>query len=57
MRNRILDEADRLGAGTILVSLNRGAMPNEMFTNQIRRFAAGVLPALQVHEVGATARA
>jgi alkanesulfonate monooxygenase SsuD/methylene tetrahydromethanopterin reductase-like flavin-dependent oxidoreductase (luciferase family) len=52
VRDRILEEADRLGAGTILVSLNRGAMPNEMFVEQIRRFAADVLPALQAHEVG-----
>ena len=33
------------------VSFNRGAMPHEMFIEQIRRFAAEVLPALQAHEV------
>ena len=33
------------------VSLNRGAMPHEMFMHQIRRFAREVLPALQAHEV------
>lgn len=53
VRQRILDEADRTGAGTVLVSLNRGAMPHEMFLHQIRRFAREVLPALQAHEVKA----
>jgi hypothetical protein len=57
VRDRILEEAERLGAGTILVSLNRGAMPQEMFLNQIRRFGADVLPALQAHEVGTTTTA
>jgi alkanesulfonate monooxygenase SsuD/methylene tetrahydromethanopterin reductase-like flavin-dependent oxidoreductase (luciferase family) len=51
VRDRIIEEADRTGAGTVLVSLNRGAMPHELFMNQIRRFAREVLPALQAHEV------
>jgi hypothetical protein len=33
----------------VLVSLNRGAMPHEMFMEQVRRFGADVLPALQAH--------
>lgn len=53
VRQRIQDEADRIGAGTVLVSLNRGAMPHDMFLHQIRRFAREVLPALQAHEVKA----
>jgi alkanesulfonate monooxygenase SsuD/methylene tetrahydromethanopterin reductase-like flavin-dependent oxidoreductase (luciferase family) len=48
---RIIDLADHAGAGTALVSLNRGAMPQEMFLHQIRRFAAEVLPILQKHQV------
>ena len=32
-------------------ALNRGAMPHEMFMNQIDRFAREVLPRLQAHEV------
>jgi alkanesulfonate monooxygenase SsuD/methylene tetrahydromethanopterin reductase-like flavin-dependent oxidoreductase (luciferase family) len=48
---RIVDEADRVGAGTVLVSLNRGAMPHEQFLEQIRRFAREVLPDLQAHQV------
>ena len=39
------------GASTVLVSLNRGVMPHEMFMNQVRRFGAEVLPALQAHQV------
>jgi alkanesulfonate monooxygenase SsuD/methylene tetrahydromethanopterin reductase-like flavin-dependent oxidoreductase (luciferase family) len=48
---RIVDEADRVGASTVLVSLNRGAMPHDQFMNQIRRFASEVLPRLQAHQV------
>ena len=51
VRERIIDEADRIGASTVLVSLNRGAMPHDMFMNQIRRFGREVLPALQAHQV------
>jgi alkanesulfonate monooxygenase SsuD/methylene tetrahydromethanopterin reductase-like flavin-dependent oxidoreductase (luciferase family) len=48
---RIIAAVDRAGANTIQLSLNRGAMPQEMFLEQIRRFAREVLPALQAHEV------
>jgi alkanesulfonate monooxygenase SsuD/methylene tetrahydromethanopterin reductase-like flavin-dependent oxidoreductase (luciferase family) len=48
---RLIEDADHAGAESILVSLNRGATPHEMFMNQIRRFAAEVLPALQAHQV------
>ena len=48
---RLIDLAERSGAGTLLLSLNRGAMPHEVFLDQIRRFARDVLPALQAHEV------
>jgi hypothetical protein len=50
VRERIVAAADHAGAGTVLVGLNRGAMPHEMFMEQIRRFG-DVLPALQAHEV------
>jgi alkanesulfonate monooxygenase SsuD/methylene tetrahydromethanopterin reductase-like flavin-dependent oxidoreductase (luciferase family) len=49
--DRIIAEAEAVGAGTILVSMNRGAMPQEMFLNQIRRFGAEVLPVLQSHPI------
>ena len=48
---RIIAAADAAGANTVQISLNRGAMPQEMFMEQIRRFAREVLPALQAHEV------
>ena len=32
------------GANMVQISLNRGAMPQEMFIEQIRRFAREVLP-------------
>ena len=48
---RIIAAADGAGANTVQISLNRGAMPHEMFIEQIRRFAREVLPALQAHEV------
>ena len=38
----------------MLVSLNRGAMPQEMFMHQIQRFGSKVLPALQAHQVTRT---
>jgi alkanesulfonate monooxygenase SsuD/methylene tetrahydromethanopterin reductase-like flavin-dependent oxidoreductase (luciferase family) len=49
--DRLIAEADKAGANTLLVSLNRGAMPHEMFLEQIRRFGREVMPRLQAHEV------
>ena len=51
VRDRIIAAAERVGADTVLVSMNRGAMPQEMFLEQIRRFARDVLPALQAHKI------
>jgi alkanesulfonate monooxygenase SsuD/methylene tetrahydromethanopterin reductase-like flavin-dependent oxidoreductase (luciferase family) len=48
---RIIANAEHHGANYVLVNFNRGAMPHEMFMEQIRRFAGHVLPALQAHEV------
>jgi alkanesulfonate monooxygenase SsuD/methylene tetrahydromethanopterin reductase-like flavin-dependent oxidoreductase (luciferase family) len=48
---RLIEDADDAGAETVQISLNRGAMPQEMFLNQIRRFAKEVLPALHAHKV------
>jgi alkanesulfonate monooxygenase SsuD/methylene tetrahydromethanopterin reductase-like flavin-dependent oxidoreductase (luciferase family) len=49
--SRLIAAAERMGANTLLVSLNRGVMPHEMFMSQIRRFAKEVLPALHAHEI------
>ena len=35
----------------LVIGFNRGAMPQEMFVEQIRRFASDVLPRVQAHEV------
>jgi alkanesulfonate monooxygenase SsuD/methylene tetrahydromethanopterin reductase-like flavin-dependent oxidoreductase (luciferase family) len=48
---RIIAEADAVGAGTVLVNMNRGAMPQEMFLTQMHRFAEQVLPKLHAHKV------
>jgi alkanesulfonate monooxygenase SsuD/methylene tetrahydromethanopterin reductase-like flavin-dependent oxidoreductase (luciferase family) len=48
---RIIAQAEAAGANTVQLGFNRGAMPHDMFMNQIRRFAAEVLPRLQAHEV------
>jgi alkanesulfonate monooxygenase SsuD/methylene tetrahydromethanopterin reductase-like flavin-dependent oxidoreductase (luciferase family) len=48
---RILAIVDRAGASTIQIILNAGALPQELYLEQIRRFARDVLPALQAHEV------
>ena len=48
---RIVALADHTGANTVQIGFNRGAMPQEMFLEQIRRFARDVLPRVQAHEV------
>ena len=48
---KIIDEAEHSGSNTVVVSLNRGVMPAEMFMQQVQRFGAEVLPALQAHQV------
>ena len=48
---RIIGDAEHAGSNTVVVSLNRGVMPAEMFMQQVQRFGREVLPALQAHEV------
>ena len=48
---RLIRLAEHTGASTIQVNVNRGAMPQEMFLEQIRRFARDVLPILQRHKI------
>jgi alkanesulfonate monooxygenase SsuD/methylene tetrahydromethanopterin reductase-like flavin-dependent oxidoreductase (luciferase family) len=48
---QIIAQAEAAGADTILVSMNRGAVPHEMFLKQIDRFGRDVLPRLQAHTV------
>jgi alkanesulfonate monooxygenase SsuD/methylene tetrahydromethanopterin reductase-like flavin-dependent oxidoreductase (luciferase family) len=51
---RLTAAADHAGAGTVLINVNRGAMPQEMFMEQLQRIASKVLPALQAHRVTRT---
>ncbi|NQV55039.1 MAG: LLM class flavin-dependent oxidoreductase [Rhodospirillales bacterium] len=48
---RIIETAEHAGANTVQISLNRGAMPHEMFMAQIKLFADKVLPAVQAHKI------
>ena len=48
---RIIDEADEAGANTVLLVCNRGALPQEMYLNQLRRLGNEVLPRLKKHKV------
>jgi alkanesulfonate monooxygenase SsuD/methylene tetrahydromethanopterin reductase-like flavin-dependent oxidoreductase (luciferase family) len=48
---KIIGDAEHAGSNTVVVSLNRGVMPAEMFMQQVKRFGAEVLPALQAHQV------
>jgi alkanesulfonate monooxygenase SsuD/methylene tetrahydromethanopterin reductase-like flavin-dependent oxidoreductase (luciferase family) len=57
VRDQLIALAEALGSNTLLVQFNQGAMPHEMFMNQIRRFAADVLPHLHRHNVTATVTA
>jgi alkanesulfonate monooxygenase SsuD/methylene tetrahydromethanopterin reductase-like flavin-dependent oxidoreductase (luciferase family) len=50
---RIIAAADHAGAATVLVNMNRGAMPQEMFLEQVHRFGNNVVPALRAHTVAA----
>jgi alkanesulfonate monooxygenase SsuD/methylene tetrahydromethanopterin reductase-like flavin-dependent oxidoreductase (luciferase family) len=50
---RITAAADHAGAATVLVNMNRGAMPHAMFMEQVYRFGSKVLPALKGHTVAA----
>ena len=51
MAEKLIRLAEHTGAGTVQVNFNRGAMPQEMFLEQIRRFARDVLPILQRHQI------
>jgi alkanesulfonate monooxygenase SsuD/methylene tetrahydromethanopterin reductase-like flavin-dependent oxidoreductase (luciferase family) len=52
--DRIRAAADHAGASTVLINVNRGAMPQEMFMHQLQQIGSKVLPALQAHRVTRT---
>ncbi len=49
--DKLIGDAERYGANSLLLMMNLGAMPHDMFMAQLRRFAKEVLPKLQAHEV------
>ena len=49
--DRLIDMAERMGANRILLNLNLGALPYDLFLEQVRRFGRDVLPRLQAHQV------
>jgi 5-oxoprolinase (ATP-hydrolysing) len=48
---RLIDTAESVGADSIMLQMNLGAMPHAQFLEQIRRFGREVLPILQAHTV------
>lgn len=48
---QLIEVAETAGANSVLLNVNLGAMPHELFIEQIRRFGREVLPKLQAHQV------
>ncbi|CAN0407493.1 unnamed protein product, partial [Phaeothamnion confervicola] len=48
---RLIEGAERMGANTLLLNMNVGAMSYDVFLEQIRRFGKEVLPKLQAHQI------
>jgi alkanesulfonate monooxygenase SsuD/methylene tetrahydromethanopterin reductase-like flavin-dependent oxidoreductase (luciferase family) len=51
VRDALIDLADSLGGETLMLNLNQGAMPHDMYMRNVRRFGEEVLPALKAHKV------
>jgi len=51
VRDALIGLGEALGSNVLLVQFNQGAMPHEMFMNQLQRFARDVLPDVQRHVV------
>ena len=51
VRDTLIELADSLGAGTLMLNFNQGAMPHDMFVRNLERFGKEVLPAVQAHQV------
>jgi alkanesulfonate monooxygenase SsuD/methylene tetrahydromethanopterin reductase-like flavin-dependent oxidoreductase (luciferase family) len=51
VRDSLVELADSLGAGTLMLNFNQGAMPHDLFVQNLERFGKEVLPALQAHVV------
>ena len=51
VRDSLIEMAECLGAGTLLLNFNQGAMPHDLFMQNLERFGREVLPALKAHDV------
>ena len=51
VRDSLIELSDTLGCGTLLLNFNQGAMPHNMFMQNLERFGKEVLPAVQAHKV------
>ena len=51
VRDSLIDLAETFGANTLLLSFNQGAMPHEMFMQNLKRFGEEVLPAISEHKI------
>jgi alkanesulfonate monooxygenase SsuD/methylene tetrahydromethanopterin reductase-like flavin-dependent oxidoreductase (luciferase family) len=51
VRDTLIELAESLGAGTLMLNFNQGAMPHDMFVQNLKRFGKEVLPAVQAHAV------
>jgi alkanesulfonate monooxygenase SsuD/methylene tetrahydromethanopterin reductase-like flavin-dependent oxidoreductase (luciferase family) len=49
--DQLIEGAERMGANTLLLNMNVGALTYDLFLEQIRRFGRDVLPRLQAHQV------
>jgi alkanesulfonate monooxygenase SsuD/methylene tetrahydromethanopterin reductase-like flavin-dependent oxidoreductase (luciferase family) len=49
--DQLIEGAERMGANTLLLNMNVGALTYDLFLEQIRRFGKDVLPRLQAHQV------
>ena len=51
VRDYLIDLADSLGTNTLLLNFKQGALPHDLFVDNLERFGKEVLPALQAHQV------
>ncbi len=47
----LIEQAEHAGANSLLLNVNLGALPNELFMEQVRRIGKDVLPKLHAHQV------
>lgn len=53
VKDYLIDLADSMGTNTLLLNFNQGALPHDLFIQNLERFGKEVLPALQAHKVTA----